>query len=218
VLEARRESAPDSHTEIATKVMEDYKRLRAYEALAARVEEFRSLAVGGGAEGLQKVVDLTGPAGAPASGDVSMTPAPAVRQQVQVRRENAEGFSPDHADFNTAPVREEIMDAAGGLDPLTPPDQFEAGAATVAVAVPERLGVVVARIVAVQPLTREMYRMSEPSLAVRHRQEELVVEAEKEAPFTLDRLLARHEFIVRSGAEEEEDETDPATRAASTGG
>src|SRR5262249_43833321 len=47
VLGTRAESAPDSVDEIRDKAVKDFKQLRAFEALKARTEEFRSAAVSG---------------------------------------------------------------------------------------------------------------------------------------------------------------------------
>lgn len=58
VLDARAESPPDSPDEIRETVAKDWRELRAYEALAARLEELRSAAV---QLGLEAAIDLVAP-------------------------------------------------------------------------------------------------------------------------------------------------------------
>lgn len=226
VLDARRESAPDAVDDIRTRAVEDLKKLRSYESLASRVEEFRSLAA---ASGLQALVDLVSPPKppadppAPAGPDAASpdaakpeAPAPAVRTRVQVTRERVQGFAPDRADVDVPVVREAIMRAAETLDPLAPPGSFDPAATMLAVAAPKRLGVVVARIIALAPLTLEAYRVADPVLEATTRAGELIADdgTFRDTPFTLRRLLQRHSFVAGdkqdSGESDSEAEPDGA--------
>ncbi|MFM9994543.1 MAG: hypothetical protein ACKVU4_01945 [Phycisphaerales bacterium] len=219
VLDARRESAPDSLDEIRATAISDYKRIRAFEGLAARADEFRSLAV---AEGVRKVVDLVQPPEAkpreftPDLGEVDATnsdagkPAPALRTRVSVTREQMTAAASDLGDVDVQEVRDAILGAAAALDPLAPPGHFDPATATVTVPVPRKLGVVVARITALSPLTREAYQQSDPTLESETRGRELMSEADRRVPrdypFSLTRLLERHTWI---SDEPEEDEKAP---------
>ncbi len=209
VLEARRESPPDSIDEIREDLVADYKKLRAYEGLAARLDEFRSLAV---SNGLQAVVDLVAPR-PPEPFIVSPyvepdeTAGPGVRTRVQVGRENLSGTAPDAADVNVPPVRDAVLAAAAALDPTTPPSDLDPERTTLAVAAPSRLGVAVLRITALRPATLEQARLADGFIASRTQADELTSDDGQglDFPFSLARLLERHTYVeVRSGSDEPE--------------
>ncbi len=210
VLDARKESAPESAAEIRDQVVSDFKSLKAYEGLAGRVEEFRSVVAG---EGLTKLLDTVSPPGAtpPDQG------RPEVRTRVRVTREQVQGA--DAANVNVKEFREAAMSAAEGLDPLMPPDQFDPATATVAVAIPSRLGVAVARITALAPLTIEQYRLSDAAIAFAAQSEELTHDGRepRDRPFSLARLMQRHTFVSGEAGDEIEDEK-PSEPPVSSGG
>lgn len=227
VLDARRESAPDSVDEIREDALSNSKKLRAYEGLSARVEEFRSLAA---ADGVAKVVDLVKPPepkpegsepGAEAPKPDPSAPAPALRTRISVTREQVSGGAPDLGDVDVQEVRDAILGAAAALDPLAPPEHIDPVAGTVAIAVPRKLGVVVARIVALRPLTREAYRQSDPTLETTTRGLELMKKDDRatprDYPFSLTRLLERHTWVSDESGEDEQPPGDEPAPASGNG-
>ncbi len=207
VLDARAESAPDSAAEIRDQVVADYKRVKAYEALAGRVEEFRTLVA---TEGFTKLLDMFAP-----PSDAADQARPDFRTRQRVTRLQAP------ADVNVEALRQAVMSAAAGLDPLAPPDQFDASKATVGVPIPSKLGVAVARITALEPLTIERFRLSDLMIAAEEQSEELRPGGDwTDRPFSLARMLERHSFVsgeTGPDLEEEAGET-PSQPPASSGG
>ncbi len=207
VLDARRESAPDSAAEIRDEVVGDYKRVKAYEVLAGRVEEYRTLVA---AEGFTKLLDMFAP-----PSDASDQARPDFRTRQRVTRLQAP------ADVDVEAFRDAVMSAAAGLDPLAPPDQFDASKATVGVPIPSKLGVVVARITALEPLTLERFRLTDLMIAAEEQREELMPGGlATDRPFSLARMLERHTFVSGEASpdlDEEAGETQNQPPASSGG-
>ncbi len=200
ILDAQKESAPASFEEIRERVTRDYKQVKAFEGLSGRVEEFRSLAT---PEGLAKIIETAVPA------DVEPPPGqsrPEVRTRARVSRRQVSGTAPDVSSVNVEWFRDAVMYAANNLDPLSPPEQLDPAACTVGAALPSKLGVAVARITALQPLTRERFRVLDDAIVNAQQQRELFDEAGKplDMPFTLGRLKERHRFITGDTGEEKQ--------------
>lgn len=210
VLDARKESAPDSAGEIRDQVGADFKRVKAYEQLADRVEEFRSLVA---AEGLTKLLDTVAPS--VASPDAGR---PEVRTRVRVTREQVQEAGA--ANVNVKSFRDAVMSAAERLDPLTPPDQFDPATTTAAVAIPSRLGVAVARITALAPLTIEQYRLTDAAIVAAEQRKDLTLDGREplDRPFSLTRLMQRHTFVSGEARDELADEEKPSEPPVSSGG
>jgi hypothetical protein len=198
VLDARGESAPDSLDEVREQVAADCKGLLAYERLTGRIAEWRSLAA---ASGLDAVRDSAMPPPPPAD-PPHPDDRPSVVRRVAVTRDD---MSPGPRSAATPaqiqaadvePVRSAVMHAAEALDPLTPPEQFDADKATIAAAAPTKLSVVVARITALGPLTRETFRLLDGQLVSQLQMREIRPDdTPVDAPFSLERLLSRHTYV-----------------------
>lgn len=208
ILDVRKESPPDSVEEIRERLVRDARTLQAYERLAARADELRGLAASGG---LDAVRDLIFPPPAPPA-DPEATPPiddrPAVARRVLVTRA---GMQPpagaDIALADTERVREAIMTTAQGIDPFTPPEQIEPAPASLASPAPTSLALIVARVTALQPLTRERFRLVDA---------ELVADARLAAQtaFSLAALLERHEYVSEE-PERPQPTAEPAAAASS---
>jgi hypothetical protein len=184
VLDARQESPPDSIDEVRELVIADLKRLRAYEALAARTDEFRLAATAGG---VSAVSDLFRPA--PSESEMPPEPValPTVIQSVVISRTSVSGVE----QVNTEAFRDAVMAAAGRIDPLSDPATYDAANATVAIPIPGRLGVGVAKIKRVTPVTWEVYRQGIEGTLAQDAQQE-VARATTDWPFSLEAAAARH--------------------------
>lgn len=191
VLAARQESAPDSIDEVRDQAVIDCKRIKAYEALAARADEFRQAAIAGG---LDAVINSFRSPDAPEM----EAKLPTIMRSVSVSRVGGGAQQLSNDAFRTA-----VMDAAAGIDPLADPATYDPAAATVVVLVPDRLGVGVARITRLRPLTWEDYRqVIEGSLSADIRRE--VGSAVAISPFSFQATAARHGWVQRISDDEEE--------------
>lgn len=203
VLDARNESPADSLDEVRDEAISDFKKIKAYDTLATRVDEFRNLAVAGGPSA---VVDTFRDPNA----DPTKEPPklPTVSRDVSMSRVSVQG----DPQIDTEAFREALMGAAEKIDPLAEPTTYDAAAATVVAPIPEHLGVAVARITAVHPLTWEMYRQGiEKPLADDIQRE--VRQASATWPFTYAAAAARHGWVPKVSEEDEEAGTTPAAPA-----
>lgn len=218
VLDAVPESAPPPE-EIRSRLITDAKRIAAFEQLKARADEFRQVAI---ESGLASVARTVSPAAEPTPDAETETAEPLPGQpQVQERARVARvGSSSPQLDAEAA--RDQILDAAEALDPTVPPEQFDVAAATVVAPVPQQLGVVVARIVALEPLTVEQFRAAQAqivNLALAREMESTIGLDSRDRPFSLKRLTQRHRYQSMFGADDYQtpDEDDARTESASGG-
>lgn len=190
VLAAQTES-PQPLEDIRDRVAQDYKSLQAFEQLAGRVDELRGLAA---AQGLEAAVDLLSPP-PPATPDGQPAPEAADRPQVQ-RQVFVNHTNPQVPALAPEPILDLIVERAETIDPLAPPESIDAQAGTVAAAIPGQLGVTIARITAVRPLTQEAYRAEHDQLVQQARNNELaaLTESWSREAFSLEQLKKRHRY------------------------
>lgn len=190
ILATRGESAPDGVEDIKETLVKDYKRLRAYDALKARLDEFRAAAVSGGLEAV--VTAATPPAPIIADPSKKDEKKPELRTGVRFSRTFAGDRRADEESVRTA-----VLNAASALDPLAPYGSAAAEAATVATACPKALGVAVFRIQSYIPLTQEAYRQNDQGIVNQTQRTVLAIDpGSPEDPFSLGNLLKRHEYMV----------------------
>jgi len=142
VLDAKKESSPDSVDDIREKAIEDYKKLAAFEKLEANQAALREVAVATGLDAVAK-------AGPDGKGDAQ------VRTSARI---DGNGLATGDTAVNTEDFRKAVLAAAAKLDPLADISTGDASARTVVVALPKSLGIAVAKINAVSPLTVERFR------------------------------------------------------------
>jgi hypothetical protein len=150
VLEARGESPPDSVDEIRGRVVTDIRENRAFDLHAAQLEAYREAAVAGGLEAVASLF-----------ADRGGTTAPTVRENIFVARERVAGATfaaqPDPR-ADDAVLRDAVLEAGSGLDPLDEPDSLGGAEAIVAEALPASRSVVLARVRAKRPPSLEDFR------------------------------------------------------------
>ncbi|MEX2219457.1 MAG: hypothetical protein WD749_11955 [Phycisphaerales bacterium] len=186
VRETRGESEPENVEEVREEAVTDYRNLRAFEALRARADELRSAAMSGGVDAAAAAFAATPlPEGKTAT-------KPEVSQAARVTRAAAQVMELNRDDA----ARTTVMEAAEKLDPKAPPDQHPVEASTLVVPTARSLGVAVVRIRALSPLTREDYVRIDRIAAMRALQAEGQAAAAGKSVFSLDAILARHEYIV----------------------
>jgi hypothetical protein len=145
ILDARKPSAPDSIDEVRAQVVSDLKRLGGFDRLRSELEPLRTRAATEGIDALAAAdLNFDGPAGA----------ALAVRSA---------GFDqtrvvPSDPAVDTPEVRDAIAAVARRIDPLADIEKTPAADRTLVVPLPKQLGVFVARVTGVSPMTLETFR------------------------------------------------------------
>lgn len=188
VLASRGESPPDSMDEIREQLVKDYKQLRAFESLKAKTDDLRQIAIEGGLDAAATAAIPT-PA-APAQG-AEPPKAPEVVRAITITRKQSGG----NPNLDDQAVRDAVASALEQIDPLTPYGQIDPAKATVVVPSAKHLGIAVIRIQAAAPLSREEYRRSDTqAVAYVQNQELQIPPGSDKDPFSLARLLERHEY------------------------
>lgn len=138
------------------RVIADYKAVRGFRLLEERLDEFRALAAGEG--GVPAVVSM-----ALEGADLSRVVRPGVLTNVRVSplrvAPSAQSRFVD-PQLDQEAFRDAVLDAARGLDPLTPPATVAEDPRGVAVALPSARAIAVARVVAPRPFTAEEFNSS----------------------------------------------------------
>lgn len=195
VLDARKESSPDSLDEVRADVARNVKRLKAFERLKTQVDALRSTAVASGLDAVAAV-----PQGATGEAAVALPVRTATVSRLNVRGQDTAQL--DHPAF-----RDDVMNRAEALDATVDPAKWPADQTTGAVAVPQSLGVAVYQVKKLSPLTIERYRQSQNGLLAQLRQEEL--QPTGEGPFSLEamekRLGVKYEDGRKTSAEKQAD-------------
>lgn len=179
ILDARKVSPPDTMAEVADQVRRDILRLAGFEKLKGKVDELRARA-GATPNGLEEIAAPAADAQGDAARPLIVKPA-----TVDQRR-----FIPDDADADVEAVREAVLGIARGLDPTADAESVELARRVAAVAVPSRLGVVVARVKGLSPITVETLREMQMQVISRLQQDELTGE-DLADPFSLKAMEKR---------------------------
>lgn len=191
VLAAKKESAPDSADEIREKVVNDYKRIAAFEKLKARQESFQQVAASTGLETLAKSTTPDG------KGDLEIK-----------RNARVDGYSVGNGDqiVNDEAFRKAVLEVAAKIDPLSDVSKLNLADRTVVAALPKSQGVVVATITAVSPLTLERFRANEQQTA------RMLLNKENSSladdPYSLPRLEERLKVEYMDGRKDEGEKKD----------
>lgn len=142
---------PDNVDEVKTQIVNDLKRVAAFEKLKAEAEAYRNMAIAGGLEPLAKPPEGSG------------VPAPLqVRRDIGVTR--TDQLFMDQA-LNSDAAKGAIMDAVTKLDPKVDPSTIDVSQRTIVLPVPERLGIAVIIIKGFNATTMEATRLRDASIA-----------------------------------------------------
>lgn len=155
ITEARKASAPDSLDEVRTQVVTDLMRLEAFNRLRAQIDQITARAVSGGLTALS----LTPEEIAAMTGVVAAAELPV--NNATARREFLSGTAPNLDQVDQEVFRQAILSAAAKLDPTAPIDSVPAADRTVVVPIPQSLGIGVARITGLNPVTAERLRVQQ---------------------------------------------------------
>lgn len=113
---------------------------------------------------------------------------------------------------NTQSVIDAVLARAAQIDPLRPIDEVPTADRVISASVPSSLGVIVAQVNGVQPLTRQLLPAYADG-AQQQRWQETVGGGGLPYPYQLESLRARHAFVMR---DQDDDEEIPGAPAEST--
>lgn len=179
VLDTRPESAPRSIDEVRERLTADWKKVEGYKLLIAQeAEAMKAKAMAEGLASLDTAPKVT----------IDVGNAPPV-SDIKTARVTRNFVSNGDENVNTDIFRQAVIDAAEKLDPLVSADTYTPEQRTLLVQLPQQLGVVVAQIKQVSPLTLEDFRGQQNGVARTLQQEE--IRELKSAPFSVERLRER---------------------------
>lgn len=202
VLDARKESPPDSMEDVRADIVRNVKRLAAYEILKANESRLLAEAISGGLEALTR-----SPEGTPA---VSIG-------EVNVSKKRTVALEPS---LDTQEFRDTALAAASNLDPTVDPTTLPADKRTFATPVPKSLSLFVGRIKGLQPLTLERYRSQQDSILANVQADEFTADMDA-FPYSLEvmekRLDVQYEESREKARAEQRAEKAAARQARSSG-
>ncbi len=189
VLDVRKESAPDSAAEIEPMLMLDARRVAAFERMKSQEGAFRLLAETT-AEGLQAVSK---------AGATSPADELPIKTGLTIQGER---MTPPDANLDREEFRKAVLAAATELDPVTDVANQELSKRIVVVPLAKSLGIGIAKILTVSPVTEERFRSLDGGRVAG----ELVKRAAVftiEDPFSLKRMESRLKVEYTDGRKEE---------------
>ncbi len=183
VLDARPASAPDSMAEVTT-LREDWKAIKGYERLVAEQGVYETLARTDSLDAVARLLD--------ADGTRFLEPL----RGVNLTREGAATADPN---IDDQAFRDAAMDAAARLDPrLTPEAIASDPGSVVSAAIPSRLGVAIAKVREIRPMTIEQFRRSAVGIVMQATALEAGDASEAidaRNPFTYEAMVKRLGFV-----------------------
>lgn len=178
VLDARKQSPPDTLAEVRDQVVKNIQRLNAYEQLKTQVDRYRRTAMESGLDAVAKAPDgVTGPAAVP------------LKVETNVRVESKR-VSPNDPALDTPEFRDAVVALAANLDPTADQTKVAPEARVVVVPSPKALSLIVGRIDAVLPMTIERFRVEQEGMVNRLQREELM-RLDTSDPFSQEALEKR---------------------------
>ncbi|MEZ6317447.1 MAG: hypothetical protein R3B49_01645 [Phycisphaerales bacterium] len=184
-------------------VIDNYKEVAAYEALAARDDALLATARADGLEALANELQ-------PNKEDLDpRTPRLQTINAVRVTRDSAEGGYT--TPFNTPEFREAVRKAAEGLDPLAKPEDLAPERAYLTVELPTSRTLAVVHLIAPRPTTVAAFRASGPQVIIEAAQASVRDQDgfAENFPFSLESLRRRWNFKrVTTDNDDDADATD----------
>ncbi len=199
VLDARKQSPPDSLSEIKSDIVQDIKRLAAYDKLKAKESTIRAEAV---AQGLEQIAKT--PAG-------STEPPVALHEATVSKSRLIVGGDAVSQSLDTPAFREKVVNSLSGLDPLVDPAKVDAAAKTFSTPVDQALSLCVYRAKKMLPLTAERFRSSQAGLLSQASRAELGTSME-DSPFTYEAMKKRLNVTDSEGRVTKPDKKDQAAK------
>lgn len=211
VLAVRNQGPADTIADVTREsVLADYKAVKAFELLSARMDEFKAAIASNG--DLAPAVDL---ALAMASDQTAVT-RPGVIRNILVRRDAIDrGVLTNFVDprLNTEDFRNAVIESADGLDPLISPKAVAANPIPVVMALPSARSVALSLVIAPRPVTAERFQTIARGVVNNAAQRELLdATADLEDPFSYSAMTTRF-GLVRLNADKDDLEPLPGSEA-----
>ena len=199
ILDAAATSVPNSPDDLIEpdRLAADWKALQRYRELTAGTDGFVETIK---ADGIRTFADSFGTY-VPESNIEGLVSDPrprvAVNASARVTREGTSGLGPVE---NNEVVQTALLEAGSQIDPLTPIDQIPLDDRIVVVPVPGSLGVTVAQIQSIEPLTRELLPVAVRYAQQQHTRDTFPVGTPM--PFRFEILKQRHAFTLEKRNED----------------
>jgi len=191
VLDARKVSAPETLDEVRDEVVQDLKRIEAYERVVSELGSYTEVAINAG---LEQVVEAVN-AGLPSEDEATVGETPdrvSITEGATILNRIGQATPPVFRDEN---VLETVFAVSRPLDPTKKIDDVALPERTFATPAPKSLAVVVGRIAGLEPLTREDFASGYAQLSSIITQLEVNELESNDNPFTYERLKARHNWV-----------------------
>lgn len=197
VEDFRPESGPESLAEVRGRVLEDARRLAGYEAIKQRLPEMLNSAL---SEDLQPVADAINAASPETT---NARDRARVVGRVQIRR----SFTLGPAELAAPAIRDAVLGRAKEIDPRLRGDDIPASDRYVPIEIPSQLGVAIAEITEVTPLTREDVARLTPSIVSRAVSDAFaaVLPANDNGALSKDALMKRMNWVPAESERSEDD-------------
>lgn len=201
VLDARKQSPPDSLDEVRAEVIRNIKRIAAFEKLKAAEPALLQRAITDGLDSLTKAPDG-------ATGDAAV--ALAVKKATIEKGRSI----PEDPAINSQALRDRVVALGNQLDPLVDPAKADPAKTTFASPVPSALSLVVGRITSISPMTYERFRSRQPGIVAALRSREIGGEATPESdPFSIQNIEKRLNVEYFDGRKTSTDQRDSDKRS-----
>ncbi len=178
ILDARKESPPDSMEDVRPEIVKNIKRLAAYEKLKLAEPGLKNLAVTQGLDAIAKV-----PAG---SSEIPL----GVRPNTISRRQAAVGMDAGSQALDTPVFREGVLAATASLDPMADLTKLDPALTTFSMPLDKALSICVYRAKKILPLTAEKFRTNQNSLAFQASRDEFGSDP-NDNPFSFEEMKQR---------------------------
>ncbi len=203
VLDVRDRSPAESLDEVREQAERNLRAILGFEALQKRIEEFRSVAISQGLDGVAELLNeqenenTVGPDAEPL-GRPSKPPL-RVTRGARVTRGKIQTRFGGTAEINDPGLVEQIHAIGESLDPLRPIEEVPVEKRTISAPVPKKRMVVVARITGVRPLTIERFRAEGDAIAANAAA--LPFTAGEDNPFSLRAMVDRWNYRKPDGSD-----------------
>lgn len=206
ILDARRESVPESIDEVREQVARDARLAKAFERLSAEAPEFRVTATLQGLDAVASAFEARFP-------DTDVSPL----NQIAITRSRIVSFLAQQ--LNDQDFRNAVIDAASSIPPTANLDESNVDARTIAKPIPAIRSVVVAQIVQREPVTIEALRSLPPNNVIELILRERMRTLQRDDTFLPESVSKRVDFVSREpGRRNEAPGAAPATDGSSPAG
>lgn len=203
ILDARRQSVPESIDEVREQVIKDARIAKAFERLASEAPEFRVTATLQGLDAVATAFEARFPG-------TDVTPL----NQIMLTRTDVSFLAQQ---VNDEGFRNAVIDAASSIPATAKMDESNVDARTIAKPVPAIRSVVVAQITHREPVTVEALRTLSQTQVIRFMFQERMRTLQKDGTFSVDAVSKRLDFVNKEPGrrkESAEEATDAGTESA----